>query len=47
MKLTYGWSLMLVVVFCVLYYRYADVKAEGRLAHGINPPWGSKPTSRN
>lgn len=39
MKITYGWSLMLVVVFCVLYYRYADAKAEDRLADGIDPPW--------
>ncbi|EHB50241.1 Protein of unknown function DUF2029 [Mycolicibacterium rhodesiae JS60] len=39
MKITYGWSLMLVVVFCVLYYRYSDAKAQGRLADGIDPPW--------
>lgn len=39
MKITYGWSLMLVVVFCVLYYRYLDAKAEGRLDSGIDPPW--------
>jgi arabinofuranan 3-O-arabinosyltransferase len=39
MKITYGWSLMLVVVFCVLYFRYLDAKAEGRLDRGIDPPW--------
>jgi arabinofuranan 3-O-arabinosyltransferase len=43
MKITYGWSLMLIVVFCVLYYRYLDAKADGRLAAdpdaGIDPAW--------
>jgi len=39
MKVTYGWSLMLVVVFAVLYFRYLDAKAEGRLDDGIDPPW--------
>ena len=39
MKITYGWSLMLVVVFCVLYFRYLDAKSEGRLAGGIDRPW--------
>ncbi len=39
MKITYGWSLMLVVVFCVLYYRYLDAREDGRLAEGIDPPW--------
>ena len=39
MKITYGWSLMLVVVFCVLYFRYLDARADGRLANGIDPPW--------
>ena len=28
MKITYGWSLMLVVVFAVLYFRYLDAKAK-------------------
>jgi len=41
MKITYGWSLMLVVVFAVLYFRYLDAKAEGRLENGIDPPWMS------
>ena len=39
MKITYGWSLMLVVVFAVLYFRYLDAKAEGRLSEGIDPRW--------
>jgi len=39
MKFTYGWCLMLVVVFCVLYFRYLDAKADGRLDGGIDPPW--------
>ena len=39
MKIPYGWSLMLVVVFCVLYFRYLDAKAEGRLGRGIDRPW--------
>jgi arabinofuranan 3-O-arabinosyltransferase len=43
MKITYGWSLMLVVVFCVLYFRYLDAKAEGRLDEGIDRPWMTAP----
>jgi arabinofuranan 3-O-arabinosyltransferase len=39
LKVTWGWSLMLVVVFSVLYFRYLDAKAENRLASGIDPPW--------
>jgi arabinofuranan 3-O-arabinosyltransferase len=39
LRVTYGWSLMLVVVFCVLYFRYLDAKSEGRLEDGIDPPW--------
>jgi len=39
MKITYGWSLMLVVVFCVLYFRYLDAKEDGRLDDGIDPAW--------
>ncbi|CAN5211063.1 arabinofuranan 3-O-arabinosyltransferase [soil metagenome] len=39
MKITYGWSLLLIVVFVVLYFRYADAKADGRLDQGIDPPW--------
>lgn len=39
MKFTYGWCLMLIVVFCVLYFRYLDAKADGRLDGGIDPTW--------
>ncbi|OBG84802.1 hypothetical protein A5699_26115 [Mycobacterium sp. E802] len=39
MKITYGWSLLVVVVFCVLYFRYLDAKSAGRLDEGIDPPW--------
>jgi arabinofuranan 3-O-arabinosyltransferase len=39
MKVTWGWSLMLVVVFSVLYFRYLDAKAENRLEDGIDRPW--------
>jgi arabinofuranan 3-O-arabinosyltransferase len=50
MKITYGWSLMLVVVFCVLYFRYLDAKESGRLdAHpedGIDPPWMAEAARR-
>ena len=38
MKVTYGWSLMLIVVSAVLCFRYRDAKDDGRLADGINPP---------
>ena len=44
MKITYGWSLMLIVVFCVLYFRYLDAKADGRLDDGIDPPWMTQPS---
>ena len=39
LRVTYGWSLMLVVVFCVLFFRYLDAKNERRLDGGIDPPW--------
>lgn len=38
-KVTWGWSLMLIVVFCVLYFRYLDAKDDDRLDDGIDPPW--------
>ncbi|MET0897464.1 MAG: arabinofuranan 3-O-arabinosyltransferase [Mycobacterium sp.] len=38
-KITYGWSLLLIVVFVVLYFRYLDAKDDGRLDQGIDPPW--------
>jgi arabinofuranan 3-O-arabinosyltransferase len=39
LKITYGWSLLLIVVFTVLYFRYLDAKAENRLDKGIDPAW--------
>ncbi|MCW2555235.1 MAG: hypothetical protein JWR78_5016 [Mycobacterium sp.] len=45
-KITYGWSLMLIVVFCVLYFRYLDAKADGRLDDGIDPSWMTKDRDR-
>src|SRR5208283_1198129 len=39
LKITYGWSLLLIVVFTVLYFRYLDAKAEDRLDDGIDPAW--------
>lgn len=43
MKITYGWSLMLIVVFCVLCFRYLDARSENRLDAGIDPPWMTPP----
>ena len=42
-KITYGWSLLLIVAFCVLYFRYLDAKADGRLDDGIDPTWIGRP----
>lgn len=39
LKITYGWSLLLIVVFTVLYFRYLDAKADNRLDDGIDPAW--------
>jgi arabinofuranan 3-O-arabinosyltransferase len=39
LKITYGWSLLLIVTFCVLYFRYLDAKGENRLDDGIDPAW--------
>ncbi|OBF57696.1 hypothetical protein A5756_08690 [Mycobacterium sp. 852002-53434_SCH5985345] len=39
LKITYGWSLLLIVVFTVLLFRYLDAKAENRLDEGIDPAW--------
>jgi arabinofuranan 3-O-arabinosyltransferase len=37
-KFTYGWSLLLIVTFVELYFRYLDAKAQDRLDCGIDPP---------
>jgi arabinofuranan 3-O-arabinosyltransferase len=39
LRVTWGWSLMLVVIFAVLYFRYLDAKSDNRLESGIDPPW--------
>jgi len=39
LKITYGWSLLLIVAFTVLCFRYLDAKAEDRLDDGIDPAW--------
>lgn len=39
LKITYGWALLLIVTFSVLYFRYLDAKAENRLDNGIDPAW--------
>jgi arabinofuranan 3-O-arabinosyltransferase len=39
LKITYGWSLLLIVTFTVLYFRFLDAKAEDRLDGGIDPAW--------
>ncbi|MET0703260.1 MAG: arabinofuranan 3-O-arabinosyltransferase [Mycobacterium sp.] len=46
MRVTYGWSLLLIVVFVVLYFRYLDAKADDRLQDGIDPPWMTKDEPR-
>jgi len=43
LKITYGWSLLLIVVFTVLYFRYLDAKAENRLDDGLDPAWLTTP----
>jgi arabinofuranan 3-O-arabinosyltransferase len=39
LKITYGWSLLLIVAFTVLLFRFLDAKAENRLEDGIDPEW--------
>ena len=39
LKITYGWSLLSIVVFVVLLFRYLDAKNDGRLDDGIDPQW--------
>ncbi|MEU7222117.1 glycosyltransferase family 87 protein [Nocardia iowensis] len=39
LRITFGWGLLLVVVFCVLGDRYLAARREGRLAFGIDPTW--------
>jgi arabinofuranan 3-O-arabinosyltransferase len=44
MKITYGWSLLLIVVCSVLYFRYLDAKSQDRLDEGIDPTWMPAPS---
>lgn len=46
LKITYGWSLLLIVTFAVLCYRYSDAKTEDRLDGGIDPAWLTAERSR-
>ena len=46
LKITYGWSLLLIVIFCVLLFRYLDAKSEDRLDAGIDPAWLTPPQPR-
>ncbi|WP_234391125.1 glycosyltransferase family 87 protein [Nocardia suismassiliense] len=39
LRITFGWGLLLIVIFCVLGERYLSAKREGRLAFGIDPLW--------
>ncbi|NEW40593.1 DUF2029 domain-containing protein [Nocardia cyriacigeorgica] len=39
LRITFGWSLLLIVVFCVLGDRYLAARREGRLKFGIDPAW--------
>lgn len=38
LKCTLGWTLLIVVPFCVLLFRYLDARAEKRLDEGIDRP---------
>lgn len=39
LRITFGWGLLVIVIFCVLGERYLAAKREGRLAFGIDPTW--------
>ncbi|MFG1794806.1 glycosyltransferase family 87 protein [Nocardia sp. NPDC049149] len=39
LRITFGWGLLLIVVFCVLGDRYLAAKRDGRLEFGIDPVW--------
>lgn len=46
LRITFGWGLLLIVIFCVLGDRYLAAKRDGRLQFGIDPTWASAPDSR-
>nr|WP_198428117.1 glycosyltransferase family 87 protein [Nocardia bovistercoris] len=40
LRITFGWTLLLIVIFCVLGDRYLAARRDGRLPSGIiDPPW--------
>jgi arabinofuranan 3-O-arabinosyltransferase len=39
LRITFGWGLLLIVIFCVLGDRYLAARREGRLQSGIDPSW--------
>jgi arabinofuranan 3-O-arabinosyltransferase len=39
LRITFGWGLLLIVIFCVLGDRYLAARREGRLQFGIDPNW--------
>ncbi|MEV6427102.1 glycosyltransferase family 87 protein [Nocardia sp. NPDC051463] len=39
LRITFGWGLLLIVIFCVLGDRYLAAKRDGRLHLGIDPTW--------
>ncbi|WP_067849228.1 glycosyltransferase family 87 protein [Nocardia lijiangensis] len=48
LRITFGWGLLLLVVFCVLGDRYLAARREGRLPFGIDPAWmKNAPDSRD
>ncbi|MFC4126801.1 glycosyltransferase family 87 protein [Nocardia rhizosphaerae] len=48
LRVTFGWGLLLIVVFCVLGDRYLAARREGRLRFGLDPAWmASAPDSRD
>ncbi|TQM31724.1 arabinofuranan 3-O-arabinosyltransferase [Nocardia bhagyanarayanae] len=48
LRITFGWGLLLIVVFCVLGDRYLAARREGRLPFGIDPVWmRTAPDSRD
>ncbi|WP_229683721.1 glycosyltransferase family 87 protein [Nocardia camponoti] len=39
LRVTFGWGLLLIVVFCVVGDRYLAARRQGRLQYGIDPIW--------
>ncbi|MFD0361258.1 glycosyltransferase family 87 protein [Nocardia sp. GCM10030253] len=47
LRITFGWGLLLIVIFCVLGDRYLAARRDGRLRFGIDPTWMSAPDSHD